>query len=195
MWGLPVFGLGRAYNTRLLAPGAPLLRRPVAQPARERGCRARSSRALRAGSAAVKRYAHTHRQCWGCLVAWRGRHRRSRLTGWLVSRFGSCASASIVGGRRRRVSRFSSRRLHPSSRWALMRLGLQLGCRGISGLLTTVKARPRVRLVRGRRMAGGERRLVTGFGFLCRTPAADAGHRRISGFVAQVEGPRASFSG
>ena len=30
--------VGRAANTRLLAPGAPLLRRPVAKPARELGC-------------------------------------------------------------------------------------------------------------------------------------------------------------
>lgn len=30
--------VGLAQNTRLLGPGAPLLRRPVAQPARELGC-------------------------------------------------------------------------------------------------------------------------------------------------------------
>jgi len=47
---------GPAHNTRLRAPGAPLLRRPVAQPAREPGCRARSRVALRAGSEAAKRY-------------------------------------------------------------------------------------------------------------------------------------------
>ena len=40
---------------RLLAPGAPLLRRPVAKPARELGWRARILVALRAGSAAAKR--------------------------------------------------------------------------------------------------------------------------------------------
>ena len=48
----------RAYNTRLLAPGALPLRRPVAKPACGLGCQARTSSALRAGSAAAKRYTH-----------------------------------------------------------------------------------------------------------------------------------------
>ena len=46
-----------AHNTRLLAPGAPLLRRPVAQPARDLGCRVQIRSALRVGSAAAKRLA------------------------------------------------------------------------------------------------------------------------------------------